>query len=132
MNQPFTLLYDPSNLSSGDIDMSQGLRFTPDLPTYVIERLGENLQFFLGEWFLDLRQGIPYFERVYSEFPDLVLLDSLFRRAILGTPGVAALTTLLLSFDNPGRALFESFECVLADGSTITQGDLDKLLIVDF
>jgi hypothetical protein len=125
---PFSFLHD----ENGDIDMSQGLRFTPDLQTYVVQRLGENLGFFLGEWFLDLRQGVPYFQRIIGETPDLALLDTLYRRAILGTAGVGSITSLLLSYDNAKRLLSISFECVLTDGTTVTQADLAKLFVIDF
>jgi hypothetical protein len=125
---PFSFLHD----ENGDIDMSQGLRRTLDLQTYVVQRLGENLGFFLGEWFLDLRQGVPYFQRVFGEMPDLDLLDTLYRRTILATVGVASITTLLLTYDNARRLLSVSFECVLADGSIITQADLAKLFVIGF
>jgi hypothetical protein len=128
MTTPFSFLHD----GNGDIDMSQGLRFTSDLSTYVVQRLGENLGFFLGEWFLDQRQGVPYFQRVIGEMPDLDLLDTLYRRAILATTGVASVTTLLLTFDNAKRLLSIAFECVLSDGSIITQADLAKLFVIDF
>lgn len=128
MALPFTFLHD----ENGDLDMSQGLRFTPDLMTYVVQRLGENLGFFLGEWFLDQREGIPYFTRIIGEAPDFALLDTLYRRSILSTTGVASITTLLLDYDNAARKLSIAFECVLTDGTTITQADLAKLFLIDF
>ena len=125
---PFSLLHN----EDGDIDMTQGLRFTQDLATYVVQRLGENLGFFLGEWFLDQRLGVPIFQRVIGETPDLALLDTLYRRTMLATPGVASVTALTLDFDNAKRLLSVGFVCVLTDGTIITQADLAKLFVIDF
>ena len=125
---PFSFLHD----ASGDIDLTQGLRTTPDLATYTVQRLAENLGFFLGEWFLDQRLGVPFFTVVIGEMPDIALLDTLYRRTILDTAGVGALTALKLDYDNALRTLSIAFTCVLADGSTISQADLAKLFIINF
>lgn len=125
---PFSFLHD----ASGDISLVKGLALTPDLSTYVAQRLGEKLGFFLGEWFLDQRLGIPYFQRIIGERPDLPLLNSLYRRTIEGTAGVGSITTLLLEFDQSARTLSVSFDCVLTDGATITQADLAKLFIINY
>lgn len=127
MALPFCFLHN----AAGDVDLTQGLRLTSTLSQYVVQRLGERLSFFLGEWFLDQRQGVPYFAQVYGERPDLALLDTLYRTTIQETVGVVSVTTLLLSFDNPTRTLLVQFECVLSDGTTITQADLGHPLILD-
>lgn len=124
---PFTVL---ALGSSGDIDLSKGLRFTPDLVTYTAQRLFDNLSFFLNEWFLDLREGIPYFEKIIGQKPDLPLLDTLYRRAILATVGVGAITNLQLDFDRATRALAIHFEATLTDGTTITETDIGRPFIV--
>ncbi len=77
-----TFLYD----DSGDIDISQGVRLTPDDATYAVQRLEENLSEFLGEWFLDTRRGIPFFKHVMIKNPDMGLVESIFRRAITQSP----------------------------------------------
>ncbi len=127
MSTPFTLLSDGP---SGDLDLSQGLRFTTDLRTYTAQRLHENLSFFLGEWFLDQRLGIPYFEQIIGQKPDLGLIDTLYRRAIRATPGVAAITNLKLAFDRATRALSIRFEAALNDGTAITDADMQRPFIV--
>lgn len=125
---PFTILNDPS---TGDIDLSQGLRFTADLATYAVQRLDENLSFFLGEWFLDTREGVPYWERIIGAKPDLGLIDTLYRRAILLTPSVGSVPNLKLAFDRSTRKLAPSFNVILKDGSLITEADLGRKFLVD-
>lgn len=126
----FTVLHDPA---TGDIDMSQGtFRFTSDTQTYVAQRLEENLSFFLGEWFLDLRQGLPYFEKVIGQKPDFALLDTLFRRTALATPGVAVVQSLSSQFDRKTRKAGVFFNAVAKDGTLITQDDLKRPLIINY
>ncbi len=124
---PFTFLVDPS---TGDVGVSQGLRFTPDLITYTAQRLFDNLCFFLNEWFLDLNEGIPYFEKIIGQKPDLPLVDTLYRRAILATVGVGAITNLKLDFDRATRILAVRFEATLTDGSVITEANIGRPFVV--
>ena len=126
---PFSIL----NAADGDIDLSKGgVQFTPDLKTYVVQRLDENLSFFYGEWFLDLRKGIPYFEKIIGAKPDLGLIETLYRRAIFLTPGVGSLPNLRLTFDRPTRKLGVFFTATTKDGTLITQDDLSRKFIVNF
>jgi hypothetical protein len=99
MPAPVDLLHT----SSGDVDLSRGLRFTADPVTFAQQKLSETLAFWQGEWFLDLRQGIPYRPHVYGARPDMRLLDSLFRTAALRTRGVASVTRIDITLT--GRAL---------------------------
>lgn len=91
--------------SSGDLDFSGGLRLTSDLATYVKQALSVNLSFFLGEWFLDTRLGMPYFKYIIGQRLDEGLVSSIFRRACLKTYGVADVISLTLSLDNATRLL---------------------------
>lgn len=124
---PTTLLVDPS---TGDLDVSQGLRVTTTLQQYVAQRLFDNLSFFLNEWFLNLNEGIPYFEQIIGAKPDLALIDTLYRRAILATPGVGAIKSLKLAFDRATRALSIRFEAQLIDGTQISEADIGRPFIV--
>jgi hypothetical protein len=126
---PKSFLLDPV---TGDIDMSQGLRFTPDLQTYVVQRLDENFSFFLGEYFLDERLGIPYHERVIGQKPDFALLQTLLSRAALQTVGVAAVPSFRVAFERKTRRASPSFSIVLTDGSEITEASLRRNFIVDY
>ncbi len=126
---PKSFLVDPI---TGDLDMSQGLRFTPDLQTYVVQRLDENFSFFLGEYFLNRRLGIPYFEQVIGKKPDFALLQTLLSRAAGQTLGVASVPSFRVAFDRSTRKASPSFSTVLTDGSEITEASLRKDFLVSF
>jgi hypothetical protein len=105
---------------SGDVDFSRGLRFTPDLQTYVTQKLGRTLSFWEGEWFLNRREGVPLLRLVIGRRFDRSLVEAVLRRACLRTRGVAAVTSLTPVFDNRTRAVsveFGSVQCV--DGTEI-------------
>lgn len=76
----------------------------------IVQNLTIRLRFFLGEWFLDTRIGIPYFADVFIKNPDLVLVRGLMRRTILTTPGVQSMETFTTDFDNATRKLSVSFK----------------------
>lgn len=124
---PFSVLHGPD----GDIDLSKGLRFTTSMKQYAAQRLDCTLSFFLGEWFLNKLEGLPYWERVIGATPDLGLLDSIYRRAILGSPGIASLPALTLAFDRPNRTLAPTFRAIVKDGETVTQADLARSTIIE-
>ncbi len=126
---PKSLLLDTA---TGDLDMSQGLRFTPDLQTYVVQRLDENFSFFLGEYFLNLRLGIPWFEKVIGQKPDFALLQTLLSRAAMQTIGVASVPSFRVAFERSSRKALPSFTCILSDGTEITEALLRRDFIVNF
>lgn len=74
------------------------------------------LQFFRGEWFLDTRLGIPYFEEVLVKAPDLNVVQSLLREVIDETPGVIAISSFELDFDGVTRSLSLDFEALTDEG----------------
>lgn len=108
--------------ADGDLDLSSGkLVLTTDLPSFVAQKIDELFQFFLGEWFIDIRQGFPYFKHVIKQSPsaDLPLLETLYLRAIRAVPGVQAVESFALTFNRTTRALQITFRLKLTDGSVI-------------
>lgn len=86
----------------------------------IAQRIAIRLKFWLGEWFLDTRQGVPYIERVLVAAPDLAVIRALFMRVIKSTPGVARVEDLTLRRDREARRLYvENFRAVLVSGSTM-------------
>lgn len=59
--------------------------------------------FFEGEWFLDRSAGIPYFAEVFVKPVNLDLVATLFRDAIVNTPGVLGLTRFVSGYQPDTR-----------------------------
>ena len=56
------------------------------------------LRFFEGEWYLDLEEGVPYFQEVLVKNPSLVAVREVFRQALAAAPGVREVLTLNVSY----------------------------------
>lgn len=93
----------------------------------IVQHLSVRLRLFKGEWFLDLRVGIPYYDSILIKNPDLVAIRSIFRRAILTTPGIASLDALDTEFDAANRRLTVTFTAIKDDGETL---DFSKEFII--
>lgn len=121
----------------GDLEFSDAtmseilLTDDPSLPESraVLQDVFIRLRFFYGEWFLDPTQGLPYFKYVFVVNPDLRLVESIFRRVILGTPGVAALDSLSLMFDRASRIIYPIFDGRLSSGTKFTSSDFGAFVI---
>ncbi len=73
-----------------------------------------------GEWFLDTRVGMPYFEKILVKNPDTVVIGALFRKAILEQPGIVEITRFELEFDSAARQLSLAFTAKKDDGGTLS------------
>ena len=86
------------------------------------------LQFYKGEWFLDIEAGVPYFESILIKNPDLIEVDRIFKVAILEAPEVDRITKYSSSFDQARRVFSVSFRAVSVYGEEITVED-EELII---
>lgn len=85
-----------------------------------VEAIGQDvdirLQTFLGEWFLDTRVGMPYYTKILGQKPRLAAVESIFREAILGTPGILSISDLTLDYEGTTRALSVDFHADTTEG----------------
>lgn len=97
------------DLSSGDLVILEGINATS-------QRLERKLRMFQGEWFLDERLGVPYFQDILVKNPKTNVIMSIYREAISEDEAVTALNNLELNFDSVARKLFVTFEAETVDG----------------
>lgn len=74
----------------------------------IAQQLRIRLNFQLGSWFLDTRQGIPYLTRVLIKAPDSASIKAIIRRTVLTTPGVVDVENIELNLTDE-RQLEVSF-----------------------
>jgi hypothetical protein len=79
------------------------------------QHLEIRLQTFAGEWFLNESIGLTYFDDVFKKNPDLTILNTIFTKLILDTPGIIALDALTFSLENT-RQLSISLTATTAAG----------------
>lgn len=88
-------------------------------------KLTDNLSLVQGEWFLNVNEGMPFYQRVFVKNPILGDIRAMFRNAILATlktifpsPTVVETTVTL----NARRQLAYNFVAHTGTGATITGG----------
>ena len=89
------------------------------------------MRFFQGEWKLDTRVGIPYFQKIFTgeKTDNLDLITTIYRRALLSIPGVLTVSKCVVTYDEDGtlRKILVDWECTV-DGGAVIEG-VDALVI---
>jgi hypothetical protein len=86
----------------------------------VAQRVRVRFRWFLGEWFLDERLGVPYYSDILVKNPDPILISFIFRRVLLSTPGVKSVSSFSATLDRTTRTLLVDFEATLDNGIILT------------
>ncbi len=117
-------------IPAGDIALENGrfvmLRGAP----YVRQKLVSRFRFWIGEWFRDRREGVPYRQDVFVRNPDLEVIRNLFRRIVRSVVEVAAIRRLELVYTPATRRLACDFELQLVSGEVLIITPRDRQFIV--
>ena len=104
--------------SDNDIELTNGSAALTTDAEDVMQELEIRLQFFSGEWFLNILEGIPYLEEILNKGANLDAVKALFVNEILSSNGITELVSLNLTFNN--RILRVDFSAK-ADNLVITK-----------
>lgn len=104
-------------IPKGDLLLEGGTTKTIEGAAYARQRVEVSLDFCLGEWFLDTRQGLPYFRDVLIRKPNDETVRSVMRRAIMNTPGIVKVDSLVTSYNITARKLTVTFQATHEDGT---------------
>lgn len=91
----------------------------------IVQRIKQRLLLFLGEWYLDVEAGVPWFQEILVKGVDLGRVETLIKRTIVGTEGVTRLTALDLNFTPEPRRLSVSFRAVGENGEDLAVEDFE-------
>lgn len=80
------------------------------------QNLGQRLKTFLGEYFLDIRIGLPYFQEIFKKKFNPIVVDTAFKREIIYTEGVIELISFNLEINNATRVLNLNTKVLTTDG----------------
>jgi hypothetical protein len=69
------------------------------------QHVKQRLLFYRGEWFLDTLAGTPWFQNVFVRPHNQMVIESVIKREILDTPGIAELTSFQINIDERTRAI---------------------------
>lgn len=102
--------------TTGDIELVSGdLILTVNEET-IDQHVRANLRSFKGEWFLNLDDGVPYYQEILKKNQSPVIVDAILKEAILNSYGVTELTAFDIKVDTETRKLFLTFEVNTIEG----------------
>lgn len=84
------------------------------------------LLFFKGEYFLDVRQGVPYFTDILAKGYDESRVKSILRQAITNVPGIVDVPAISIDLNRATREASISFSARFISGAVV---DFPPLLI---
>lgn len=113
----------------GDIDTTHGKFSLANGVTAIAQHMRIRVRFFLGEWFLDQREGVPYYRDVFIKNPSRAVVVSTFKRVILSTPGVATLDRFEFELDRSTRVATIDWEVTTTDGVVLTSADYGPFIL---
>ena len=117
-------------IPAGDLVIENGHFVIARGVQYTRQQIAIRFKFFLGEWFLDQREGIPYYRDVFVWNPNLDVIRSLFRRVLVRTPGVVAVPKFEIQYDSGTRTLRFNFEALCTEGRIVVTPE-NRAFILD-
>lgn len=82
---------------------------------------------FIGEWFLNVNAGLPYFEEIFVKNPNIRLIQGIFRQKISEVEGVRSVNSVVVFYDPRTRISSVDWEAETSEGIKI--GNMERLKI---
>ena len=98
------------DMTTGDLALRDGDVLLIDNAERVAQQILITLRFWLGEWFLDVQDGIPYLDYVLVKSPNLLHIRQIFTEAIEKIEGVQRVEEMKFAFDVKNRSLRVDYE----------------------
>ena len=115
------LAYDIAlNIASNDLVIKNNDLILIDNAERVAQQVLITLRFWLGEWFLDTREGVPYLEYILVKNPNMSHIRQILTEKIQSVEGVKSIVSLDFDFRRVTRELYVDFE-VDTDYGLITE-----------
>lgn len=118
------------NPDTGDMVYENGGSPVTQLTADVVaQRLRITLYTFLGEWFLDLTVGVPYFQQIFGKLRTKASIDLIFQQIITNDPDVIEILTFESELSRGDRGYSMTFQVRVSDNTaslpiTIDLGDI--------
>ena len=105
------LAYDIAlNIAKNDLVIKNNDLILIDNAERVAQQVLITLRFWLGEWFLDTREGVPYLEYVLVKNPNMSHIRQILTEKIQSVEGVKSIVSLDFDFRRVTRELYVDFE----------------------
>lgn len=94
-----------------------------------VQGIQNRLALFKGEYFLSLKEGMPYFQSILVKNPSIPLIKSLILQVILSYPGIISVPQLDTDWNRSTRILTVTFTANLDGGIQIVSSDFGSIIL---
>jgi hypothetical protein len=84
-----------------------------------VQAVSTRLKLFLGEWFLDINAGVPWYQKVFVKPAKTQDVEKIIRNTIRETEGIDSLTKFDFNFDSITRSATVAFTATTIYGDEI-------------
>ncbi|HVJ27424.1 MAG TPA: hypothetical protein VM493_07760 [Vicinamibacterales bacterium] len=116
-------------IPEGDLALENGNFVWIEGSSLVRQNIASRFSFYAGEWFLDLREGVPYYRDILVKSPDRLVVRSIFEQVLRSTPGVTEILSFDLTLDAEERTIRFAFEVQSTDGIITVNPDDDAFVV---
>lgn len=109
------------NMGTGDLVLKGGDLVLIDNAERVVQQVLISLREWLGEWFLNTRDGVPYLEYILVKNPNETHIRQVLSDAILAVEGVSAITSMDFTFNRVLRVLTVEYEATTIYGTVTSR-----------
>lgn len=109
--------------AAGDYVLGTPDDFYTNTPDAVAQALQTRLELYTGEWFVDVKDGMPWRTDVLGKYTASTY-DTVLKQRALGTPGVRAILDYRSTFDGATRRLSYFFALDTIYGTATAQGSI--------
>ena len=114
--------------SGNEFEIKEGdLALTSTTAEAVAQRIRIRLQTFRGEWFLNTRYGVPYFQRIFRKGASLDIVESILRRQISNIEGVESIAQLRVEVDPSVRRATVEFRVSIGEDAPLTGNEVVQI-----
>jgi hypothetical protein len=112
--------------SNNDIIVENGSFKLVENGEQVAQNVKTRLQLYLGEWFLDITEGTPWFQQIFIRPTNLTNIESILKTRITNTPEVLRLNSFSMDYEGgSSRNLSVSFSAETIYGTL----DVNEVII---
>ena len=112
----FQLINNPIDPFDGDLQITNNSITLTTGKEAIRQHLQVRFRFFLGEWFLDESEGVPWFRDILIKHATFSVVNEVLKGVILDTPGVLELVKFDFSYNSTTRNVTLEFQCLTTEG----------------
>lgn len=119
----------------GDLSLDDGGRMEwladpEDSDEATAQEIDTRLTFFRGENFLDVREGVPWFQEILVKGVDEARVKAIVRQVVASHPAVIDVPTVTFELDRETRAAEIVWEARTTEGRVILSSDFRPLIVL--